>query len=64
MSSTAKKWLIIAAVVVVLIVLVCLYFAFVPVWCTIQVVLALIIGGIAGWALDRLWIKWAGKGTE
>lgn len=60
LSQTAKKWLIFAAIVIVAVILVCLYFAFVPAWCTIQVVIAFLVGivaGVFGYWVARRWLK-------
>lgn len=63
LSPTTKKTIIIVAVLLAIVILTCLYFAFVPAWCTIQVVIAFIVGLVGGAAILKLWDKWAKKGT-
>lgn len=64
LSTNTKKFIIIAAVVLAIIILTCLYFAFVPVWCTIQVVVAFIVGIIGGIILANVWKSWANKSNS
>lgn len=64
MEKKSKKILWIAlAVLVVLVVGVVLYFRFMPVWASLQVLASLLVGLVAGW-LSRLAYEHAGKGSQ